>query len=147
MLDELVALRAGVDDTMVGRALDDAIQGVADSLEPSRWIGGTHLEAAGGIAVFQDEKKAVTRLRQLRMSGDSGIPEATLTDLIDRLLGADRELAAVAIAEVLGGDSGMASIAMQQLLQGDRRAADGRYESAVEHYRNAWSHAQKTAGS
>jgi len=93
--------------------------------------------------VFEDEKGAVIRLRELRQNGRSALDDGLLADLIGRILGADRALAVAAVADEGPRRVGPAS---DQLAKGDREAAKGNETSAIEHYRLAWEQAQETAG-
>jgi len=135
--DRLVALESGADDDD-RRQLDDAIDDLARSLTPSRWLDASHLRADAGPDVFEDEKGAVIRLRQLLHNGANALDDDVLADLIDRILGADRALAVAAINDA-GGKGGQA---LDELAKADREAAKGNEISAIEHYRLAWERAQ-----
>ncbi len=76
---------------------------------------------------------------------DSTIPDAVLQGLIDRLVGADRLIALVAIADAVArsGDPGSIAKASDALAKGNRALSNGMFESAIEHYREAWKHALK----
>jgi hypothetical protein len=143
VLDDLIALRATVTDKQDGDKLDEAIKHLTKSLDPDLWIDGSHPEPKHGEKVFNEEKDAVNKLRELIKDQKSTIPDATLQDFIDPLVGADRQLAVVAIADAAGGDPKDIAKANEELAKGDSEAADGKYTDAIEHYRNAWKHALK----
>jgi hypothetical protein len=62
--------------------------------------------------------------------------------LVSRLLAADHALADIAINQAIsaGGASNHIAQAQDQLAQGDDNASKSNV--AIEHYRNAWQHAQ-----
>ena len=140
MHDQLVALESLADDNE-RRQLEDAIGDLARSLTPSRWLDAAHVRADAGPAVFEDEKGAVIRLRELLHNGASALDDGVLTELIGRIVGADRALAAAAVTAGGKGAGGG-----DELAKGDREAAKGNEISAIEHYRLAWEQAQETAG-
>jgi hypothetical protein len=74
----------------------------------------------------------------------STISDALLHDLIDQIVGADRVIAPVAIADGAGGDVKKISKAKDELAKGDSDAANDKADSAIEHYRNAWSQTLKS---
>ena len=139
VLNDLIALRTTVTDTQDGQKLDVAIQHLTKSLTPSWWTDDAHLQVRDGEKVFNEEKAAVNQLRDLINDKNSSIPDATLQGFIDRIVEADRLLAVVAIAEATG-DTARANI---ELGKGDSENARGKYDHAIDHYRNAWKLAQK----
>ncbi|PYQ47078.1 MAG: hypothetical protein DMF59_19845, partial [Acidobacteria bacterium] len=77
---------------------------------------------------FQKEKDAVNDLR--KVSG--------ALNFINRIVKADRLLAVVIINEAAGRD---VVKARDELSKGDDDVAAAKYESGIEHYRNAWNQA------
>jgi tetratricopeptide (TPR) repeat protein len=142
--DVLVGLRAGSgkDD---GKKLDEAIRALERSVDGARWRDDAHPQADAGPKVFEDEKTAVAKLGELLPDGHGAIDPALLQELIARIVGADRALAVVAIADAEGGDAKTLAQALDELRKGDRDATKGAEESAIDHYRNAWALAQRTA--
>jgi len=142
--DELVALEssANSDD---GKKLEDAIDDLARSLEPSRWLDAAHLRADTGSGVFEDEKGAVISLRVLLHNGRSALDDDLLGELIRRILGADRALAVAAITDAGGRGARTVGQAVGELAKADREAAKGNETSAIEHYRLAWEQAEEAA--
>ena len=65
--------------------------------------------------------------------------------LINRIAGADRLIAQVAIAdaEARGGSPARIARARDELAKGNQALSRGRFEDAIEHYRDAWKHALK----
>ena len=116
------------------------------SLATALWIDQTHVEANLGGMVFQREKQAVQKLDELLKSKQSKLPKATLRDFIDRLVGADRLLAVVALdeAETAGANPKQLALASRQLARGDELVAGGRFSDAIEAYRIAWMEALRS---
>jgi hypothetical protein len=64
--------------------------------------------------------------------------------LIERIVRADRLLAAAAIAEAGGaGDANQVSNAQREFARGEAEAAAGNPDKAIEHYAHAWHHATR----
>jgi hypothetical protein len=143
VLDELIALRATVTDKQDGNKLDEAIKHLEKSLTPAWWTDDAHLQVKDGEKVFNEEKDAVNQLRDLIKDKKSSISDMTLQSFVDRIVAVDRLLAVVAIADATGGDSKDIAKANDELGKGDNETAKGKYDSAIEHYRNAWKFAQK----
>src|SRR6185295_11238689 len=128
-----------------GKKLDEAIRALDRSVAPARWRDDERPQASAGLGVFEDEKTAVAKLGELQRDGHGALDSALLQGLIDRIVAADRALAVVAIADAEGGDSRTLAQALEELRKGDRDAAKGAAQSAIDHYRNAWAQAQRTA--
>ncbi len=145
VLGDLAARRAAVTDQGDGDRLDAAIKHLGKSVAPSLWLDDSHPQEKDGGKVFGEEKDAVSMLRSLIRDKDGTIPDAVLRGLIDRLVGADRVIAQVAIAdaEARGGNPSRVAKARDELAKGSQDLADGRFEAAIEHYRDAWKHALK----
>jgi hypothetical protein len=145
VLGDLIALRATVADKRDGDRLDAAIEHLRKSVDSSLWLDDSHPQDEEGGKVFGEEKDAVSTLRGLIGDSDTTIPDSVLRGLIDRLGGADRLIAEVAIADAVArsGDPGRVAKARDELAKGNRAWSNGRFESAIEHYREAWKHALK----
>ena len=143
VLDELIALRATVTDKQDGNKLDEAIKHLEKSLTPAWWTDDAHLQVKDGEKVFNEEKDAVNQLRDLIKGKKSSISDMTLQSFVDRIVAVDRLLAVVAIADATGGDSKDIAKANDELGKGDNETAKGKYDSGIEHYRNAWKFVQK----
>ena len=143
--DDLVALRATVTDKQDGKKLDEAIDHLNKSLDPSLWNDNYHPKPKGGEKVFNEEKDTVNKLRELMKDKHSTIPDATLQGFINRIVAADRRLAQVAINDAIGrgGDPKKIAKANEELAKGDSDNTDGKPDNAIEHYRNAWDQALK----
>jgi hypothetical protein len=142
ILSDLTALRAGVTNKYDGQKLDEAIKHLTKSLTDSWWMDDTHLQAKEGAKVFNEEKDAVNQLRVQLKDPKSLISDVTLQGFIDRIVKADLDLALVAIADTTGNPKDIAK-ANEELHKGITDAVRGNYESAIEHYRNAWKFASK----
>ncbi|MFO1433765.1 MAG: hypothetical protein U1F76_27325 [Candidatus Competibacteraceae bacterium] len=108
-----------------------AIDHLKKSLNPKFWVDGLHLSISYGKTVFDEEKKAVHDLE------DVNPPLAAITSAINSLVAVDRTLATVAIAESTKKPSDIQK-ARQELANGDADRANGKFEEAVGHYKNAW---------
>ena len=134
VLDDLIALRATVTDKEDRHKLDEAINHLTKSLKPSWWIDSSHLRPKDGGKVFDEEKAAVMQLRALINDRKSTVPDAIVQGFIDRIVGADRLLAVVAIAD----STKNTAKANEELRKGDNELAKGHYDRAIDHYKNAW---------
>jgi hypothetical protein len=103
----------------------------------------THLVPKQGDQVFQKEKDAVNKLRDLVNDRRSTVPTATLEGFVARLVKVDWLLALVSVQEASAAGLNPRQIAedLDEIARGDADAAAGRTENAIEHYRNAWKHA------
>jgi hypothetical protein len=148
VLAEIVARRDATPPTQwdYGK-LRDAARELSESLEPQFWLDGQHLNPKGGEHVFDNEKAAVGKLREiLRDPRSAGMPgyRALLQGWIDRLVEIDRTLASTAIAEATaaGGKADRLSKANEELAKGDEADALGNPQEAIDHYKKAWQHAR-----
>lgn len=143
VLGELTTLRSGVTNPDAIEKLDQAIASLTASLVASLWQDQTHLSIEKVAWVFQQEKNAVTKLRQLLQFSEDVISHAAIQSAIDRILKSDRLLAVIAIAEAKTAGNAQKKLdqAMEHLAQGDEAFQKGNYEPAIEHYRNAYQHA------
>ncbi len=123
--------------------LKAAINGVAKSLLSQYWIDDSHLVESTGTKVFDGEKEAAKKLRELRDSNQSGLTPAQLNPLINDLVGADRTLATTAISDAIAANGNAAKInkAQAALAKGDQKAAQGKPDEAITEYKNAWKEA------
>ena len=144
VLTDLITLRTTVTDKQDGKKLDDAIKHLTNSLNPSLWINDNTLVAKRGKKVFTEEKNVVVKLSILIKQNNSGI-SGSLKQLVRRLVAADRALADIALHQAInaGGDTNQIAIATKELTRGNSNANAGQYNVAIEHYRNAWQHAQQ----
>jgi hypothetical protein len=142
VLVELIALKAKVTDKQNGKKLDEAIKHLTASLTPSWWNGDARLQVKEGEKVFNEEMDAVKELCGLIKDKKSSTNKALLLSFVDRIVEADRLLAVVAIADATGGNPKDIAKANVELGKGSADAALGNYESAIQHYLNAWKLAQ-----
>lgn len=143
VLAEMIALRTNVTSSADDNRLDAAIASLTASLAPALWVDETHLVRKQGDSVFQNEKDAVGKLLDLIGDNRSTIPAPTLQGFIARLVKADRLLAVISVQEAAASVTAAKKIAEDQneIALGDADAAAGNPLNAIEHYRNAWSHA------
>jgi hypothetical protein len=143
VLDDLIALREDTTRRRDRRLLLQAIQHLAGALQPAHWADANHLRTKSGDRVFKAEKAAVHALRLLQDTNNHKPSDDVLQELIDRLVRADRLLAAAAFddATSAGGNAKSVAKAKDQLADGDSDAAGdagNSAEMAIGHYRNAW---------
>jgi tetratricopeptide (TPR) repeat protein len=124
--------------------MGDAIRHLTQLLERDLWLDQAHLAGKHGDRVFREAKEAVKKLQELIQSKKSGLPDATLQNLLRRIVQAGHLLAVITIHEVAraGLDHKKLEQALAELVDGDTEAATGRSDEAIEHYRQAWRHAQ-----
>jgi hypothetical protein len=99
------------------------------------------VDRSRGGWVFANEKEAVQELAEIIRNRRSGIADAVVLNLIDRLVRCDRLLAVVSIQDAAKAGANPKKTA-QELLEvaaGDRAAAGGRPAQAIEHYWHAWT--------
>jgi hypothetical protein len=144
VLAELTALRSGAAAAgMLGQKLEGAICHLAASLNPAYWIDQTHLHFKSGNVAMLEEKLAARALADIMDTRGSPFERAMIQGLAERIAKCDRLLAIISIQEA--ARAGLTAKKVEQDLamvdRGDRDAATGRYDNAIEHYRNAWRHA------
>ena len=125
LLAEVVARRDATPPTQWDYPkLRDAANELNQSLGPQYWLDGDHLNPRGGEHVFDDEKAAVGKLRQIlrdnRSAAMAGYRDL-LQGWIDDLVGIDLTLAETAIA-----DATAAGGKAEQADEGERRVREGR---------------------
>lgn len=126
-------------DKQTDKKLKDAVADLDKSLNPANWVDSSHLQPKKGEKVFEDEKHAVQALMGIKN------PSPAVLQAIDDICAVDRQLAQIAIDDMTagGGDPKELQKANQELAKGDADAANGKCDNAIDHYRNAWKHAQK----
>ena len=142
VLAEATALLPGL-PAKDAKTLQDAIDRIADSLDPTLWIDGNHVVDKHGNKVFDREKAAVGKLKDLLKK--STIPDATLEDMMDTLAHADRVLAEVALGDAIAaaGKPNEIAKAQEELLKAADELAAGDFSHAIDRYKHAWEHAQR----
>jgi hypothetical protein len=143
VLGDLTALRKTITNKQDGDKLDDAIKHLTASLDPKLWVDQTHLDPKGGGKAFEEEKDTVTGLRDLFKDNESGIPTSVLQGFINRIVDSDQLLAVVAINDAVagGGDPKKIAESQDELGKGNTDFSAGRYDTAIEHYEQAWNKA------
>lgn len=144
VLDAAVALLATLTDKEDRSKLSYAIEHLQKSLSADRWLDALHPKPGSkGEGVFNEEKPAVLKFRELRNSNDSGLTVAQMQGYIDALLATDRLLAEIAIAEAeaRGGNAGKIATAREELIKGDAEAGKDHPDKAIDKYKNAWKNA------
>jgi len=139
--DDLAALQASATRKKDRDRLAEAVKHLDRSLDPVLWTDANHPDEEDGGKVFEQEKKAVHKLLEIRKDPKSIV--SGMQGFIDALVGADRFLAEVAIADAAGGDPAELAKANQELGKGDTDAGNDKPGEAITHYRKAWQHAIK----
>ncbi|MBF8295611.1 MAG: Calx-beta domain protein [Bacteroidetes bacterium] len=143
LLQDLNTLRDATSDKDDAKTLDDVIKSIGTALSSAYWFDGAHLQAKQGEKVYDETKNAVNKLRNLLKGKKSLIADATLQGFIDRIIQIDRTLVTTAIDEAVqqGGNPRDISKAKDELAAGDGDIGTAKYESGLEHFRNAWKNA------
>ena len=138
-LVDLLAVRQGTTDRKKGRELDAALDALTQALDPALWVDTFHLRGHDGDDVFDDTRRAVGKLT-------SWLADHDVQRVVDEILGADRELARVAVAEAVaaGGRPRKLADAQQDLLEGDAQVARTAYTGGIKIYRDAWQDAAES---
>ncbi len=133
--------------TQEKKKLDPAIKYLKESIKETLWLpdGSAPVPPRAGEDVFNKEKSAVTKLRDLRtLSITNQMPDdATVLDWILRLVEVDQTLAEMAIAGAAGGNADKLKRANDELMKGDADAANNYWDKAIDHYKNAWKYASQ----
>ena len=140
VLADLQTLKAAATTPADEWNLEQAIQRLTSALDAGLWVDSNHLAWRQGNKVFNEGKDAVNRLEVLLRSPKSALESEALLGLIDRLVQADRALAAVSLQDATeaGVDPELLAPAMKAMQVGDAAAADGKHTVAILLYRNAW---------
>lgn len=148
VLTEMTALKNTLTNSDDRGRMTEAITHLTASLTASLWTDDTHLKSKESSSVFDEEKETVKKLVELITSKKGVISNATLQNYIDRLTRDDRQLAFVAISEAVtaGGNANDLAKANDELRKGDTDDAAGKFDSAIDDYRQAWSAALKAVG-
>jgi uncharacterized repeat protein (TIGR01451 family) len=150
VLADLAAWRGTLTDHEDGEEVDEALHHLLNSLNWNWWLDGNLLTPKNGEHVFSEEKEAVGKLLELGDDNDDdhhGDSPSSLSgpalDFVTRLTAADRALADVAITEAMGNVPVKHILRAQtELARGNADASAGKYEAAIEHYRQAWQYTQ-----
>lgn len=139
---------AGHPDKKIAKAAEKAVEAIEDSLDPSLWIDGAHLEPKGGNKVFDEEKKAAKELEKIIKEGEAGAQAA-----IDHLLQADEALVLVLLDEVNCTSAPDAKAeekcldevekALEDMTDAAEAVTEGKPDKAIDRYKKAWKHGLK----
>ena len=132
VLVELQALGPINRDT--DKKVGDAITHLQKCLDPANWTDPSHVAPGKANKVFDECKAAVKSLGDIK-NPSPGLA-ASIQGWIDDVVDVARTLATTAIAE--GGAANDLAKANQELGKGDTDRADGKYDRAIDHYKNAW---------
>ena len=121
----------------------DAIQHLANSLNPAYWVDQTHLQPRSGNTAMNEEKLSAGKLQEIMQTKKCPVDPSVLQGFIDRIVKCDRLLAVICIQEAARAGLSPKKVAedLDLVAKGDAEAAAGHCENAIEHYRNAWRHA------
>jgi hypothetical protein len=140
VLEDLKALRATISDRETRWRLDAAIAHLTSSLSSEFWVDEIHLQRKHGDRVFQLGLSAARNLCQLTRDRKSGLSDAVVEGLVDRLVRADRLLAIVAIEDAVAAGVREQKIEQAQkwVARGDADAAHELCRGGLQEYRQAW---------
>ena len=126
-------------DRTADKFIQQAIERIDQSLEPAWWLDGMTLDPKDGKRVFDRERRAVVALSKV------DLPVAT--EAIGKLVEADRRLAAVQIQLAIdaGGDPKELAKAQRSFAVAASFADVGRFDKAVQEYKQAWMNAIRAA--
>jgi hypothetical protein len=126
-------------DGDTAKKINEGIKHLTKSVDSPGWVDDSHLAAKGGDPVFDEEKRAVDQIEDIKPA--SGIT-ATVQDWMQRLATADRQLATIACADgwCSSASSGDLQKYNDELAKGDveYNKGSGHYDMAIDHYKNAW---------
>jgi hypothetical protein len=139
--DTLLALLP-TGDPEVDEQIHGAIRHIDASLAPKLWADEQHLTPAGE-RVFDEEERAVDKVGEIRR-----VPASLLSELRDvprTLALVDRALAQTALdeARLAGGEGDDLARVQEDLARGDKLSARGKFDDAIEHYKDAWIDARR----
>jgi subtilisin-like proprotein convertase family protein len=124
---DLTTLRASSTVKQTNDRLDRAIGDLAGALDAKRWLDTSHLPSAEGSTVFQQAKGAVTELTAIIADKNPGISTVEVQASVNRIVGAVRGLAVIAVGSV-----------NSDIQAGDALIAQSKYEAGIEKYRVTW---------
>jgi len=149
-IDELnTLLSTTTGDKDVDHKLNEAIKLIQESLEDKLWVDTIRLDPKHGNKVFDKEKDAVHKLMELIDKKDTPQPvKDACQAVIEKLVKADKILAdtAYADAKALPPDPKVSkelAKADKEFAKALEELAKGKFADAIEHYGNAWKHAQE----
>ncbi|HEY6261879.1 MAG TPA: HYR domain-containing protein [Nitrospiraceae bacterium] len=147
VLNQLSGLRTAVADKKNGKELDDAIQELAESIDPSHWADQTHLRTTNEKEVFKEDADSIKELLEVIKCSQGLILGAKLQGLVNRIVNSDRLLTLISITEATTafGTPEKLREANKELAKGDQDIAKSKYENGIEHYRQAWKKAIEAA--
>jgi uncharacterized delta-60 repeat protein len=139
VLAGLKAMRPTVNDRNAGQKLDRSIAHLTDALDARLWRDENRLNPELGESVFRDSQKAIEILCAL-LGATPNLPNALLNTFIERVVRANRLLAATAIEDAMGAGIPASKVeqARRFLARGDATAETSPCGKAIEDYRNAW---------
>ena len=140
---DVSALRATVTDSDPRKKLDEALAKLTEALDPKYWrVDGNHLQPDDGKKSFEKARDAVKKLSEVAKNPPY---DALLRSSIIALVGANRELAQIAIGDASSQNGKEKEIAEanKELGKGDEYRDAGKFGDAVDHYKKAWEHALK----
>lgn len=139
-LGDLLAVRQRATIARKVRDLDAAIEALTGALDPALWVDTFHLGLRrDDDDVFDGTRRAVGRLT-------SWLADADVKRVVDQVLGADRELARVAVEEAIAAQGRARKLADAQddLVEADAQVARTAYTGAIKRYDDVWHDARES---
>ena len=103
--------------------------------------------------MFDEEKKAVKELERIVKEKKNNLLKTEAQEAIDKLVAVDQALAQAAIDDAIagGGDKKEIDKALKEMDKAQKEldymkkgTPDPKNDKAIDHYKKAWDHAQKT---
>lgn len=144
VLLDLNSLRASAAKPDQGK-LDDVIKELTKAVDAGLWVDPNHLIPKGGEKVFDGEKNAANKLGELINDKKSTLNKTVLQSEIDSLVVVARQIAQFAIDDAIrrNGKRNEIRTAQSEFSKAEQERGRGKADSAIDHYKNAWSHATK----
>jgi len=131
---------ADKDTDKLGQAIDKLNQ----ALDPALWLDDFHPNSKGGEKVFDRLKDAIGKLSQISNDKNSTVSKSVLLADLNSIAQVAGQLASIAISDATSakGKPGEISTANDELKKALSDLNAGKFNSALEHFKNAWQHAE-----
>ncbi|WP_179372670.1 SdrD B-like domain-containing protein [Nitrosopumilus ureiphilus] len=133
-------------DKKSDKELEKAISHITKSIDDKFWVDDSTLDSKDGHKVFDEEKNAVKSLLK--------VDAIDVSDTIVQIITIDEQLATDAF-DLANTPENQAdkktnkelTKAESELIKGDKKANEGKFDKAIDHYKKSWKHSQKVLNS